>query len=58
MAEHKVRTTFQPEEEITVGDAEFTDLSRQGLLVDTKATTDDGVRRAAEKQVVANAEGK
>lgn len=33
-----VRTTMQPDQEIEVGDAEYLDLQRQGLLVD-----DDGV---------------
>ena len=51
MAEHKVRTTIRPEEELIVGDAEYTDLRLQGLLVETSATTDEGVRKAAEKQV-------
>ncbi|MFG3170569.1 hypothetical protein [Streptomyces sp. NPDC048200] len=31
---HKVRITMRPDEEIEVGDAEYTDLSRQGLLVE------------------------
>lgn len=31
--EYKVRTTFRPDEEITVGPEEYTDLERQGLLV-------------------------
>lgn len=30
----KVRTTIRPDEEIEVGQAEFLDLKRQGLLVD------------------------
>jgi hypothetical protein len=29
-----VRTTMRPDEEIEVGDAEYLDLKRQGLLVD------------------------
>lgn len=32
MAEHKVRTTLRPDEEITVDDAELLDLQRQGLV--------------------------
>lgn len=32
MAEHKIRTTIRPDEEITVGDAELLDLQRQGLV--------------------------
>jgi len=61
MAEHKVRTTIRPEEELTVGDAEYADLKLQGLLVETSASTDEGIRKAAEKQVaerVAVTEGK
>jgi hypothetical protein len=30
---HKVRTTLRPDVELDIDDAEFTDLSRQGLLV-------------------------
>ncbi|WP_154697031.1 hypothetical protein [Lentzea guizhouensis] len=36
---HNVRTTFQPDKPIEIGDAEYEDLQRQGLLVeDGKAT--------------------
>lgn len=31
---HKVRTTLRPQDEIEVGDAEYLDLSRDGLLVE------------------------
>jgi hypothetical protein len=31
-----VRTTIQPEVDLEVGEAEYTDLSRQGLLVTDK----------------------
>lgn len=31
---HTVRTTMRPDEEIEVGDAEYTDLHRQGLLIE------------------------
>jgi hypothetical protein len=31
-----VRTTIQPEVDLEVGEAEYTDLSRQGLLVTEK----------------------
>ncbi|MFF4552710.1 hypothetical protein [Streptomyces sp. NPDC001422] len=37
---HKVRTTMSPDEEIEVGDAEYLDLSRQGLLAEESATED------------------
>ncbi|MET8826101.1 hypothetical protein ABZX40_13595 [Streptomyces sp. NPDC004610] len=30
----KVRTTMQPDKEIEVGDAEYLDLKRQGLLIE------------------------
>lgn len=46
----KVRTTVNPDVEIEVGQAEYTDLRRQGLLVDTRATTAAGARRAAARQ--------
>lgn len=46
---HKIRTRMQPEVELDVDDAEYNDLRRQGLILDTKATTDEGARRAAEK---------
>lgn len=38
MAEHKVRTTIEPDKEITVDDAELLDLQRQGLIHDPKQT--------------------
>lgn len=31
----KIRTTMRPDVELDVDSAEYTDLSRQGLLVDT-----------------------
>lgn len=33
----KVRTTMQPDVEIEVGDAEYLDLKRQGLLAEESA---------------------
>lgn len=47
---HKVRTTMQPDIELEVGEAEFLDLQRQKLLVETKATTPEGIRKAAVAQ--------
>lgn len=47
---HKIRTTIQPDVELDVDDTEFDVLRRSGLLLDTKATTDEEARRAAEKQ--------
>lgn len=43
----KLRTTNRPQDELDVSDAEALDLHRFGLVLDTKATTDEGVRRAA-----------
>lgn len=34
MPDHTVRTTFRPDVELVVGDAELADLTAQGLLVD------------------------
>jgi len=45
MAEHKVRLARTPDEEVTVGDAEYTDLQRMGLLAESeqpKSTTSGG----------------
>ena len=46
----KIRTTIQPEVELDVDDREYEDLDRQGLILHTQATTDEGARRAAESQ--------
>jgi hypothetical protein len=35
-----IRTTMQPDKEIEVGDAEYLDLKRQGLLVEDDAAED------------------
>jgi hypothetical protein len=35
-----IRTTMRPDKEIEVGDAEYLDLQRQGLLVEETATED------------------
>lgn len=52
---HKIRTTIQPDVEIEVEGPELLDLQRQGLVLNTRATTPDGARRAAEKQAEAPA---
>lgn len=52
---HKVHTTMQPDIELEVGEAEFLDLQRQRLLVETRATTPEGVRKAAIAQTTAAA---
>jgi len=43
----KLRTTIEPQKELDVSDAEAVHLERLGLVLHTKATTDEGVRRAA-----------
>jgi hypothetical protein len=43
----KLRTTIEPEKELEVSEAEALDLERLGLVLDTRATTDEGARRAA-----------
>lgn len=47
-----LRTTINPTEEITVDDREAVDLEAMGLvLTGTRATTDDGLTKAALRQV-------
>jgi hypothetical protein len=43
----KVRTTFQPDVELEVGEAEYLDLQRQGLLVEPakKKTAQQGAEQ-------------
>jgi hypothetical protein len=50
--EVKVRLVMRPDEEITLkgGEQERLDLQRQGLLYEGSATTDEGARKAVEKQ--------
>jgi len=43
----KVRTTMNPLDEIDVSPSEYADLRASGLLLDTRATTDDGLLKAA-----------
>ena len=45
----KLRTTIEPEKELDVTEEEATDLRRLGLVLETKATTPEGARRAAER---------
>lgn len=52
---NKIRLTIRPEEEIEVSDRELVHLRRQGLVLDTKASTDEGARKAALKQTEAPA---
>lgn len=51
MALHKIRTTNRPLEEIEVEDEELVDLEWLGLVLHTKATSDDGLQKAAGAQV-------
>lgn len=46
----KIRTTFRPDLEIDVSEHEEGVLRAAGHVFDTKATTDEGARRAAERQ--------
>ena len=43
----KVRTTMNPLNEIDVDESEYADLKASGLLLDTRATTPDGLIKAA-----------
>jgi hypothetical protein len=46
-----IRTTIEPLREIDVSDAELTDLRRRNLVLEgTRATTDEGLTRAALRQ--------
>lgn len=44
---HFVRTTIQPHKEIEVGDAEFTDLSRAGLIYQPPAPEPPKTKRSS-----------
>lgn len=44
----KIRTTFDGLER-DVSEQELLDLTRMGVVLDTKATTEEGARKAAEK---------
>lgn len=46
---HLVRTTMQPHLQVEVGDAEYLDLQRQGLLVEEPAPTSPAPAPAAKK---------
>lgn len=47
----KVRTTINPTVELDVDDRELRDLTLQGLVLDTKATTEGGLEDAARRQL-------
>lgn len=40
MGAHRIRTTINPGETLTVGDAELLDLTRQGLVAKDKKTAE------------------
>lgn len=42
-----LRTTNEPEKELEVSEAEALDLHRFGIVLETRATTEEGARRAA-----------
>jgi hypothetical protein len=46
---HVVRTTFQPDKEIEVDDAEYADLKSQGLLVEDAAEENSGGQDGSEQ---------
>jgi hypothetical protein len=52
----KVRTTFDGQER-EVSEEELVDLTRMGVVLDTKATTDEGARKAAERKTATENEG-
>jgi hypothetical protein len=45
-----IRTTIEPLREIDVSDAELTDMRRRGVILETRAKTDDGLIAAALRQ--------
>lgn len=55
MATHKIRTTNEPDKEIEVDDVELAVLKGQRLVYEGSATTDDGARRAVERQQAVSA---
>jgi hypothetical protein len=51
----KIRTTNEPSVERDVSEAEAADLRAWGLVLEgTTATTEQGLQKAAERQVAAN----
>lgn len=45
---HRVKTTFRPDEEIEVDDAEYVDLKAQGLLVEETSKPSGKAKQANE----------
>lgn len=54
---HKIRTTLNPGEVLTVDDAEYTDLERMGVLLSDEAVAKLDEREAAEAAKLAEADG-
>lgn len=50
---HIVRTTMRPDVEVEVGDADYLDLKRQGLLVEDGPTTSEPASPPAAKKTPA-----
>ena len=50
----KLRTTHEPLVERDVDDAEATDLERWGVRLETRASTEQGLQNAAERQSAAS----
>lgn len=50
----KIRTTIRPDQELDVDDAEAADLDARGLVLKTTATTEQGLQKAAERQIAAS----
>jgi len=48
---HLIRTTMQPHLQVEVGDAEYLDLQRQGLLIEDPAPTTPAPAPAIKKAV-------
>lgn len=53
----KIRTKFRPDQEIEVSESEALDLKRMNVVYEGEATTDEGARRAVERQQAAAVAG-
>lgn len=53
----KIRTTFMPGEELDVDEHEESELRALGVVLEnTRATTEQGLQKAAQRQVAASTE--
>jgi hypothetical protein len=50
----KIRTTIRPLDELDVSPQEEADLRAQGLLLESSASTDAGLQKAAERKTAAD----